>query len=120
VAKHRLSGPAAQQFHVVDAVATRDHGMDQREQLASPVGRARPTAEIDQLVGGLLDSQPLGQGGSQQQPGRGDRVLVIKGDIDLVQQHPRGWRRRGVLRLGDRDCLAAVILPGQGTFSYSR
>ena len=51
----------------------------------------------------------------QEQPGAGHRTLVIKGHIDLVQQHPRGWHRRGVLRLGDRDCLAAVILPGQGT-----
>jgi hypothetical protein len=25
--------------------------------------------------------------------------------------------RKGVLRLGDRDRLAAVILPGQGTLS---
>jgi hypothetical protein len=53
-------------------------------------GRARPAAEIDQLVGGPLDPQPLGQGGSQQQPGRGDRVLVIERDLDLVQHHLRG------------------------------
>jgi hypothetical protein len=46
--------------------------VDQGEQLASRVGRARPVAKVDQLVGGLLDPQPLGQGGSQQQPGRGD------------------------------------------------
>jgi hypothetical protein len=26
----------------------------------------------------------------------------------------RGWHRKGVLRLGNRDRLAAVILPGQG------
>jgi hypothetical protein len=31
------------------------------------VGRTRPLAQVDQLVGGLLDAQPLGQRGRQQQ-----------------------------------------------------
>jgi hypothetical protein len=78
----------------------------QRQQLAPRVGRARPVAEIDQLVG---------QRCGQQQPGRGDRALVVEGDIDLVQHHVRGSHRKGVLRLGDHDRLAAVILPGQRT-----
>jgi hypothetical protein len=115
VPEHAGGRPAAQQLYVVDAVPARDHGVDHGEQLRSWVGRARPVAEIDQLVGGLLDPQPLGERGGQQQPGRGDRVLVIERDIDLVQHHVRGSHRKGVLRLGDRDCLAAVILPGQGT-----
>jgi hypothetical protein len=89
--------------------------VDQGEQLAARTGRARPAAEIDQLIGSLLDPQPLGQRGSQQQPGTCDRALVVERDLDLVQHHMRGWYRKGVLRLGDRDCLAAVILPGQGT-----
>jgi hypothetical protein len=37
------------------------------------LGGPRPAdREIDQLVGGLLDPQPLGEGGGQQQRGRGD------------------------------------------------
>jgi hypothetical protein len=31
------------------------------------MGRAGPLAQVDQLVGGLLDAQPLGQRGRQQQ-----------------------------------------------------
>jgi hypothetical protein len=41
--------------------------MHQREQLASGMGRAGAVTEVDQLVGGLLNPQPLGQGGRQQQ-----------------------------------------------------
>ena len=45
-------------------------------------------AEIDQLVGGLLDAQPLGQRGGQQQPGAGYRTGVadavgVSGGQDL-------------------------------------
>jgi hypothetical protein len=34
--------------------------MDQGEELAAGMGRARLIPKIDQLVGGLLDSQPVG------------------------------------------------------------
>jgi hypothetical protein len=115
MAKHRLGGPAAQQLHVIDAVPAGDHGVDQGEQLASRAGRARPVPEVNKLVGGLLDPQPLRQGRRQQQPGASHRPLVIEGDIDLVQHHVGRSHRKGVLRLGDRDRLAAAILPGQGT-----
>jgi hypothetical protein len=42
--------------------------VDQGEQLAARVGRARPVPEIDQLVGGLLDPQPLCQGAGSSSP----------------------------------------------------
>jgi hypothetical protein len=42
MAKHRPGGPAAQQLHVVDAVATGDQGVDEGEQLAAGTGLARP------------------------------------------------------------------------------
>jgi hypothetical protein len=41
MAKHRVGGSAAQQLHVVDAVPAGDHGVDDGEQLAPRVGRAR-------------------------------------------------------------------------------
>jgi hypothetical protein len=56
MAKHRLGGPAAQQLHVVDAVPTGDHGVDQGEQLASGTGRAWLVPQVDQLVGGPCSS----------------------------------------------------------------
>jgi hypothetical protein len=39
------------------------------------MGPARPLAQGDQLVGGLLDAEPLGQEGGQQQAGVGDGRL---------------------------------------------
>jgi hypothetical protein len=42
------------------------------------VGRAWPLAEADELVGGLLDTETLAEGGGQQQPGVGDGVGVVK------------------------------------------
>jgi hypothetical protein len=55
--------------HIVDAVATRQQRVDQGQQLAPGPVRACPLAQIDHLIGGLLDAQPLRQRGRQQQPG---------------------------------------------------
>jgi hypothetical protein len=68
--------------------------MHQGEQLASWVGRAGAVTEVDELVGGLLDPQPLRQGRRQQQPGASHRPLVIEPDLDLVQHDLRGWHRK--------------------------
>jgi len=46
---------------------------------------ARPLAQIDQRIGGLLDPQPLGQGGHQQQARVGDRVGVVEAGVEPVQ-----------------------------------
>ena len=40
--------------------------------------RASPLAQVDQRIGGLLDAQPLGQRGRQQQAGIGHRMGVVK------------------------------------------
>jgi hypothetical protein len=79
--------------------------------------RAWSVAKVDQLVGGLLQPEPLGQGGGQQQPRVGDRVLVIEHDIDMVKNDVGGSHRKGVLRLGDHDCLAASFSLVRGPFS---
>jgi hypothetical protein len=42
------------------------------------MGGASPLAQVDQRIGGLLDAQPLGQRGRQQQPRVGDRVVSSK------------------------------------------
>jgi hypothetical protein len=36
------------------------------------VGGAGPLAQVDQLIGGLLEPEPPGQGGGQQEAGVGD------------------------------------------------
>jgi hypothetical protein len=69
--------------------------MDQREQLAPGTGRPRSVAEVDELVGGPLDLQPLGQGGGQQQASMRDGPRIVEGDIDLVQHDVGGSHRKG-------------------------
>jgi hypothetical protein len=49
--------------------------------------RARPLAQVDQRIGGLLDPEPLGQGGSQQQARVGDGVVSSK----QVSSRSRVW-----------------------------
>jgi hypothetical protein len=49
------------------------------------MGRASPLAQIDERIGGLLNAQPLGQGGRQQQAGVGDGMGVVKADVELVE-----------------------------------
>jgi hypothetical protein len=68
-------------------------------------GRAAPgpVAEVDELVGGLLDPQPLCQRGGQQQAGMRDGPRIIEGDIDLVQQHMGGSHRIGAAGSGRRS-----------------
>ena len=73
------SGPGAQQVGVVDAVRPGDDRVRQGQHLAArPVGTAT-VAQVDQGVDDRLDSQALGQRGGQQQPGVGDRVVVVEG-----------------------------------------
>ena len=48
-------------------------------------------AEVDELVGGLLDPQPLGERGGQQQPSVRNGSWIIKRDLDLVQHDMGGW-----------------------------
>jgi hypothetical protein len=86
---------AAQQLAVVDTVPTRQHRVDQGQQLAARVRRAGPLAKVDQRIGGLLEPEPLGQGGGQQQARVGDGVGVV---------------------MGKMAALASVILPGQRAF----
>ena len=64
--------------HIVDAIATSEQRVDQGEQLAPGPGRARTITQINELVGELLDPEPLGQRRGQQQPRGGDGVIVMK------------------------------------------
>jgi hypothetical protein len=110
-----LVAPQRSRSGVVDAVPTREHGVNQGQQLAAGMGRARPISQIDQRIGGLLDAQPLGQRGSQQQACVGDGVGVVKGDVELVEG-VGGSHRESALLAGDTAALAGAILPGQRAF----
>jgi hypothetical protein len=83
------------------------------------VGRAWPLAEADELVGGLLDTETLAEGGGQQQPGVGDGVGVVKGDVELVEG-VGGWHRKGALLSWSDGRLSNAILPAQRALFISR
>jgi hypothetical protein len=78
--------------------------VDQGQQLGAGVGRAGPLAEVDELVGGLPDAEPLGQGRGQQQARAGDRVGVIEVHAKLVQGRSAmgDWHRRDALSTSTR------------------
>jgi hypothetical protein len=97
MAQHAGGLSAAQQVGVVDAVPTRQQRVDQGQQLAAGPVRARPLAQIDQRIGGLLDPQPLGQGGRQQQARVGDGVGVVEAGVELVQGVGGSHRERALL-----------------------
>ena len=77
--------------------------------------RASPLAQVDQRIGGLLDPEPLGQGGSQQQAGVGDGVGVV----EQMSSWSRVWEdpiENVPSWSGDTAAVAGVILPGQRAF----
>jgi hypothetical protein len=71
--------------------------VDQGQQLAPGPVRASPLAQIDQCIGGLLDAEPLGQGGGQQQARVGDGVGVIEAGVELVEGVGGSHRERALL-----------------------
>jgi hypothetical protein len=52
--------------------------------LVAGVGGTRRAAQIDVLVDQLPEHEPFGQGGGQDEPGVGDRVVVVEADRDRV------------------------------------
>jgi hypothetical protein len=73
--------------------------------------RASPLAQVDQRIGGLLDPEPLGQGGSQQQAGVGDGVGIVEADVELVRG-VGGSHRESALLVGDYGSCRRRHLPG--------
>jgi hypothetical protein len=57
---------------------------------------AGPVAKVDQLIGQVLDAEPLGKDSGQDQPGVGDRVGVVERDRKPVGT-VGGWHRKGAL-----------------------
>jgi hypothetical protein len=119
MAEHPAGGAAAQQGGVVDTVPTRDHGVDQGQQLAPRMGGASPLAQVDQRIGGLLDAQPLGQRGRQQQPRVGDRVGVVEARVELVEG-VGGCHREPALLIGEHGSFGKRHSPSSEGLSHNR
>ena len=76
--------PGAQRIGVVNAVAARQRGGDQRQQLVPRVGPPRRAAEVEVTVYEFPQAQVLGEGGRKEQAGIGHQAVVIKDDADPV------------------------------------
>jgi hypothetical protein len=59
MAQHPTGRPGAQHLHVINAVATGQQAVHDRQDLTAWMRRARPVAKVDQLVGGLLQAEPV-------------------------------------------------------------
>jgi hypothetical protein len=119
MAEHLGGLPGAQQVGVVGAVRPGDDRVHQGQHLASwPVGTST-VAKVHQRVDHLLDAEPLGKRGGQQQPGVGDRVGVVERDDEGVGA-VRRWHRESALPAGMDGRLSNAILPAQMAFLIIR
>ena len=59
----------AQRIGVVDAVAARQRGSDQRQYLVPRVGPPRRDAQVEVMVDEFPQAQVMGEGGRKEQPG---------------------------------------------------
>ena len=78
MAKHRLGRAGPQDVGVVDAVPAGKRGVHEGHRLDAGVGTARCVAQADMLAVQLLESEVLGKGGRQQEPGVGHEVRVVE------------------------------------------
>ena len=74
----------AERIGVVDAVAARQHGVDQRHKLVPRVRPPRRAAEVDVPVDQVPQAQVLGEGGRQDQTGVVHQAGGVKDDLDTV------------------------------------
>lgn len=84
--EHRLRATRAQDLAVIDAVSAEQHRVRQREHLAPRPRRARAVPELDGLLDQRLERKPPAEGDRQQQPGVGDRALVVEDNLESVRQ----------------------------------
>ena len=74
----------AQRIGVVDAVAARQRGGDQRQHPVPSVRPPRRAAEVEVMFDEFPQTQVLGEGGWQEQTGIGHQAVVVKDNADTV------------------------------------
>ena len=75
---------STQRISVVDEVAARQRGSDQRQQFVPRVRPPRCAAEVEVMVDEFPQAQVLCKGGRQEQAGIGHQAVVVKDDADTV------------------------------------
>jgi hypothetical protein len=84
VPEHRASRPGPEPVGVVDAISAADHGVDQREGLATRSGPADAAGQAHRRVDQRLEPETGRDRGHQQQARISDERLVIEGHLDAV------------------------------------
>ena len=75
---------STQRIGVVDEVAARQRGSDQRQQFVPRVRPPRGAAEVEVMADEFPQAQVLCKGGRQEQAGIGHQAVVVKDDADTV------------------------------------
>ena len=79
------SRPAgAQHVGVVNAVAASQRGGHQGQHLVSRIRPPRRICEVNMVVDEFTQTQVLGEGDREEQPGIGHQAVVVEGDLNAV------------------------------------
>jgi len=87
----------AQQVAVLGRVGPGEDRVNERHHLAPGAKGARPPAQIDPAVDQPLETQSLGEGARQDQPGVGDRAPIIEGDLHRIEARGGAHTRRFIV-----------------------
>ena len=74
----------AQRIGVVNAVAASQRGCHQGQHLVSRIRPPRRICEVNMVVDEFTQTQVLGEGDRQEQPGIGHQAVVVEGDLNAV------------------------------------
>ena len=84
-AAERAGRPAgAQHVGVVNAVAPSQRGGHQGQHLVSRIRPPRRICEVNMVVDEFTQTQVLGEGDREEQPGIGHQAVVVEGDLNAV------------------------------------
>jgi hypothetical protein len=86
MAEHCCGRPGAQHLRVIDVRSTGQDRVDQRQHLASRPGTTHASRQAHGVVDQRLQLETAGERRRHDQPGVGDQVVVIEGDLDPVQR----------------------------------
>jgi len=111
MAEHLGGRGTAHRVGVVDAVAAGEEGLHEGHRLQPDVGMSRSRAQLDIGVEHLAKPQVLGESRRLDEPGVGDRVVVIEVHLDPVEDVRRFAHRKGAFRSGAWLGFVTAILP---------
>lgn len=84
--RHHLRGRSgAQHVGVINVGSAQEDRVHQRQHLAARRSATDTTVESHRRIDQRLEIEPLTQRRGQQQPGVGDEIAVVEGDVNAVQ-----------------------------------